>query len=689
MDSYLLKVILEILESAVSKQTLSNKLDLTLRQLNYRLEKINELLEEQHLLPLQIDKSKEIKLARESRRFLHKIVREQQEKELYFMDREERMLCLYLLMFISDDYLSLNHFISFLQVSRTTVLSDLKDLSLILEANQIQITNDRMNGYYLNAPEIDILHYLMSYVVSYFTNENGKKLFLLFSKKTNLLDYQDVKETIRTLMLQSTIRLFGDKLDEFIYIFVFIFARINNPMRKIKYFPQKEMLKSTASFAFTKELLNHYQSEELADDFDINYLTAWVIGSATGDADAKTADYEIISDLVNKVLIRFESISGVHYTNYSNIYRQLYAHFRPAYYRLLYRLPISNIYKDKVKENYQELYELVEKTMEPFNAIFSEKIPDTELAYLTLHFGTIFTTHTVVERVEKKRAVILCTNGIGSSAILYSELSKLFPNIEFLPPQTSVELSHITEDFDIIFATKYIANIENFEKPIIRVTPVMTEKEKYRVEREVYQFFGGIYQKKPEVDDILAVIDDYIAPIYKQEIHEKLLLYLSEFEVFEKTKYGQQSLQEILLPELMNLNIEATDWEDALRKSAIPFLEQQYISQNYVEEIIKNVKEIGPYIVIAKNIALPHTRIDAGSYKLGIGITTLVTPVSFGVKNVDPVKYIFFLSAVDNEAHLKAMAELVKLLEDEKFFALLDRASKPATVTKYLKKQLI
>lgn len=687
MDSYLLKVILEILEAPVTKRTLKQKQNLTTRQLNYRLEKINELLEQNKHIPLQIDKNQTIIIDKASRKYLQKTMNEQQDKEAYFMDREERMICLYLLMFTNDDYLSLNHFISFLQVSRTTVLSDIKDLSLILQANKIQITNDRVHGYYLNAPEIDILHYLMCYVVSYFTNENGKKLFFFFNQKTEMLAYQKVKSIMLQIMQNYPISFVGDKLDEFIYIFIFIAKRVKSKTRKIQYFPQKDMLKTTTAFAFVQDLLAHYQALDNIDNFDINYLTAWVIGSATGNADEKTEDYEIISELVNKVLIRFESISGVHYTNYSNIYRQLYAHFRPAYYRLLYRLPISNIYKDKVKENYEELYNLVEKTMEPFNFLFSEKIPDTELAYLTLHFGSVFTAQAVANKVAKKKAVILCTNGIGSSAILYSELVNLFPDLEFFQPQTTSEISQIS-DFDMIFATKYIVDIEKYNKPIIRVTPVMTAKEKYRVEREVYQLFGGVYQKKPEVADILTIIDDYIAPKYKQEIHEKLLLYLSEFEVFEKNKYGQLSLQDIIKPYLIKLNIEATDWEDALNQSAAPFIEHQYVSQNYVDEIIENIKKIGPYIVIAQHVALPHTKIEAGSYKLGIGIATLTTPITFGLPTMDPIKYIFFLSAIDNETHLKAMAELVKLLETEKFFKTLDRATKPETIIKFLKRNL-
>lgn len=137
---------------------------------------------------------------------------------------------------------------------------------------------------------------------------------------------------------------------------------------------------------------------------------------------------------------------------------------------------------------------------------------------------------------------------------------------------------------------------------------------------------------------------------------------------------------------LIRLGIEASDWQEAVRKSAQPLLEEGKITAQYIDAIIENVKEAGPYIVITPHVALPHARPESGALQSAIGIATLVTPVEFGNAENDPVKYLFCLSATDNNSHLAALADLAALLEEQSFFDFLDQAKTAREVMDYLNK---
>lgn len=137
---------------------------------------------------------------------------------------------------------------------------------------------------------------------------------------------------------------------------------------------------------------------------------------------------------------------------------------------------------------------------------------------------------------------------------------------------------------------------------------------------------------------------------------------------------------------LIKLNIEASDWQTAIRKAAQPLVDNQKVKPCYVDEIINGVLETGPYIVITEHVALPHARPEAGALESAIGIATLKEPVEFGNKDNDPVKYLFCLSATDNIKHLNALADLAGLFEKQEFFALLDQAKDPQEVMDYLNK---
>ena len=123
-------------------------------------------------------------------------------------------------------------------------------------------------------------------------------------------------------------------------------------------------------------------------------------------------------------------------------------------------------------------------------------------------------------------------------------------------------------------------------------------------------------------------------------------------------------LETVELSEI-EIGIEATDWEDAIRKSAQRLLKSGSIEQSYIEAMVNSVKEMGAYIVLSKSVALAHARPECGVKKGGITFTTLKRGVPFGSEQFDPIGLIITLAAVDDNAHLDLMMELAGVLMDE------------------------
>ena len=103
-----------------------------------------------------------------------------------------------------------------------------------------------------------------------------------------------------------------------------------------------------------------------------------------------------------------------------------------------------------------------------------------------------------------------------------------------------------------------------------------------------------------------------------------------------------------------------------------------------MDGIIKALNNFGPYFVLLPHVALPHTRAEEGAVKNAIGISTLKNPIWFGNSDNNPVKYIFFLSAMDNEKHIDAMGELLELMNNPMFLSLLDQSNDREEFMHYL-----
>lgn len=123
-----------------------------------------------------------------------------------------------------------------------------------------------------------------------------------------------------------------------------------------------------------------------------------------------------------------------------------------------------------------------------------------------------------------------------------------------------------------------------------------------------------------------------------------------------------------MLREVLKGNVQIidklSDWEEAIKVASKPLLEKEKINENYVEKMISNLKEIGPYVVLVPRVAMPHSRPEHGVVETCLSLLKLNKGVSFSPKK-DDVNLIFILGAKDNSSHVDILTELSDLLEEE------------------------
>lgn len=135
---------------------------------------------------------------------------------------------------------------------------------------------------------------------------------------------------------------------------------------------------------------------------------------------------------------------------------------------------------------------------------------------------------------------------------------------------------------------------------------------------------------------------------------------------------------------------EAKDWEDAIRMSCEPLEADGTVEGNYKEDIIECIKKYGPYIVIAPNVAMPHSQECAkGVHKTAISFMKLEKPVSFEKENPEKDAQIFFtLASCDPEQHLSNMSRLAEILMDEELMKALEKIHAPEELLELQKNYL-
>lgn len=144
-------------------------------------------------------------------------------------------------------------------------------------------------------------------------------------------------------------------------------------------------------------------------------------------------------------------------------------------------------------------------------------------------------------------------------------------------------------------------------------------------------------------------------------------------------------LSELLEGGHVVLDAECNTWEEAVRASGMPLVATGDITDEYIDAVIANINEAGPYVVITKNVALPHATNRVGVNRTAMSCVRLKTPVEFGSAENDPVKYEFMLATVDATSHIQALMSLVGLLRTKEFLDLLATAKSEDEVVSYVK----
>ncbi|MFF3490440.1 PTS sugar transporter subunit IIA [Streptomyces sp. NPDC002795] len=143
-------------------------------------------------------------------------------------------------------------------------------------------------------------------------------------------------------------------------------------------------------------------------------------------------------------------------------------------------------------------------------------------------------------------------------------------------------------------------------------------------------------------------------------------------------------LSDLIPVEAIRLDVAAPDWQSAVRTAGDLLVSTDVSTDTYTEEMLRNVQENGPYIVIAPGFAFAHARPSPAVLRTGMSWVRLSTPVSFGHETNDPVHLVVALAAEDAGAHTQAMGALARLLADPDTSAALDRAPTPEALRQIL-----
>lgn len=590
------------------------------------------------------------------------------EEEVIYSEEERRAL-IYLLSYSQFEELSLFHFQDFLEISKGTAIADIKKLRSVLTSFDLRLEYTRKTGFLIEGEEESARRLAKNCVAQLLQTNSGKFGLLHWINQQDLATYARWRDTIQKQTKKVGLEIVPSRIDEVALFLAFSADRIAN--RPLPALEDSELIRSLTAYQAGTLIYQHFFDNENARE--TAYLTVILMTVVQGEIQDIQLD-QLLSCSA-EIIHRMENLSAIEFSNFRELLMNLFYHLVPAYFRIKNGFYLPNVLIDNIQMEYAEIYRFTKEALLPLEQLTGKKIPEEEVGFFSILFGGEVARQKEEAVQEEVRALIVCPNGISSSLILQTELKKIFPTIHFEEANSVDQLQSIPEEsYDVIFSTIQV----DTTKRVYLVKPLMSQLEKNQLINRVQQELLIPGFSLPSAEEIVDALLPYIS-IKKGVSKEKLYKTLNKKmnRLIEKKEDCRPMLTELITPEMIQLNDQPLEWEEAIRLTAQPLVTQGKIEDQYIDAMINKVKQYGPFIHIGKGIALPHARPEDGVNELGMSLLKVQEPVLLMDDEKHAIRLFVCLAAVDNEAHLRALSSLTKLLSNkENLEKLLNAATK-------------
>lgn len=597
----------------------------------------------------------------------------------YVLTPQERKTIILTELFQAKDYTTIDEIASILSVSRGTVVNDLKGVRKWLLKYGLQLESLPRFGMRIKGREQNLRRAAISLLSENMEIEKALNFIKApIHRRINIVANQQIKKLFQdldVLPIEKSIQLaekqlkttFADNAYSGLVIHLALaIKRIQ--LDKNIIMPEDELskLKFTKEFAVASSMVTFLeQSYNIRIPTDeIGYVTIHLLGGKVTESDIfASQEWLQLQVLTNDIIKAIGEKLDIDFLLDGELYNGLLKHLEPTIYRLKHNLPLKNPILKEIKYNYPKIFKAVRSSLKPIEDYVGHKIPDEEAGFIAIHIGAALERNKPASS-SVYNAVVVCGTGVGTAKLLSSRIESQFSNINVIDTVASRQVAEVSKNrkVDLIIST---VPTGCKDIPEIIVNPLLPEEDIEKMHKLLIKIspkdsIGADAQT--QIENLLEIIDKYCFIKDRLNLVNELSKFLNLTNHIDSKGVARPVLKDLLTEKTIKLNVEASNWEEAIRKGGELLVQEDFVEPSYVEAMIRNVKELGPYIVIAPGIAMPHARPEDGVKKVCMSLITLKGPVSFD--NKEPVKLILTFGATDHHTHLQALSDLMRLFSN-------------------------
>ena len=647
-----------ILGNRQSVLELEEKYNVQERTLRADIREINESLEQYALPQILIDMNGQLYLDTKEKadlRSFEKLICDH-SFYTYYMSKNERATILAMILLNASGYVTVEQLKEMIGVSRNTLLRDLSELKKWFDENKLELVSQVRRGYIVNASELEIRKGILKLLEVNAENNDFETGYCL-SAFWNLLIQQMDKLGIYSQMRKHIIHqeevmqcfLSDFSFFETVLELTLIVNRIQKKHALPDYYRDSwKHLKESSKYTFASQLFEGMEKGfgYVFPETETLYFTECLKRkSYLKDKNHKSGSLDIRL-LIAETLYQISNSFGIDFYLDFALYDLLIAHMRSAVYRIQTGEVLKNPLKDSLLREYPWIFEIIRENIKNLEDYIGGAFSEDEMSFMVLYFASVIEKEKAESsRSSRVRVALVCETGRGTAQFMMAKLHALEDMIDIVNVSSAHNAMEIrNSEAQMIIST---IGLENEELPCVVVrSPMLSMEDLLDIQRVVFEVSEGRSSARRVLDaDVKSPIEANITGAF--------------FNLLSK--------------ERICLDYSATDWEDAVRFAGKLLYKTGAVEEIYIDAMVDNIKEHGPYIVIWPGTALPHADTKEGVKKEAASLVRLKTPVDFHNEMNDPVRYVIGISILSAESINKALYDVMAIFGNEKTKDVFDK----------------
>ncbi len=663
------KKILDLLlqsESYLTKTQIADAMKVTKRSIYYDICRIDEWLVANGLPELNFIRGKGILLDDKTRKSIREVAQDIKKDASYVFSPMERVNIIICAIAYLEQAVYIEQLMDICKVSRNTIFNDLRIVAKHLQDYNISLAYEAKTGYSLAGDPIKCRAVFLLSLQSIHT--------LISESSLSFIDIGLVEEYV-ALLRKIELELNTRYVDGILQSLAVMLPIMERGDAKLE-FPnlKRKELESTREFMTVAKYF-----PELAHDEQI-YLTLHLLGGRVAVASNDIFDNssnQMVYELTKALIAEFERTACVVFEDREELERSLFTHINSSLYRYQYGIQIVNSMSNDIIREYGDLFEITKIVSSYLEKQIGLPVQDEEIAYLAMHFGAHLS---IAKSMFVPRIKVVCTNGIATGSMLKRELQNMLGDGAKIEVLSVDRLAEGVKDCDFIVST---VNVKSGSLPVIRVHPIMNAADKEAVMRHVKHSPLAF-----DLDGLFEVVRPYLKESDCGEVRQKMSsFFMRNTKMQDGWLVRRLGLMDMLTDKHIAIHEESYSWTEALRISGQVLLEQGFIEERYIDNIIGQLRYYGPYMFIFPRVILAHAKPEDGVQHLGVTFNIFKRSVPFS--DFYKADIVIVLSAIDQESHLKILKDILNVFSIETRIDKLLQMERKEEVRAYLERLLV